>query len=54
MSGTVYNSSQELGTLMTEVHKKKFLLICCSVFFLVCFGWLFSWMFVWLVWFGWI
>ena len=39
MSGTVYNSSQELGTLMTEVHKKTFLLICCSVFF-PCVFWL--------------
>ena len=33
MSGTVYNSSQELGTLMTEVHWKVlvFLLSCLFV-----------------------
>ena len=28
MSGTVYNSSQELGTLMTEVQQNLLLLFC--------------------------
>ena len=41
MSGTVYNSSQELGTLMTEVQKN--LLLFCMVGWLL--GLLVDWIF---------